>query len=155
MNTVFLTRKFNQPPEVVFEALTTPDYVVQWFGPPGMRTRKVDIDLRNGGKYIFYLEGDHGPAFNIEGTYKDINPPRMLMFTLKYVGTTMSRIGESLVTIRLSTLSDGKTQMSFKQEFTLVPENMERRTKAWEAMFDKMYEYLNLKQTDHGQSDTI
>ena len=60
------------------------------------------------------------------------------MFTLNYVGTAMSRMGESLVTIRLAALENGKTQMLFKQEFTLVPENMKRRTKAWEAMFEKM-----------------
>ena len=146
MNTVYLTREFNQPPEVVFNALTDPNYITQWFGPPNMYTRKAEVDLKKGGKYIFYLERDGGGGFNIEGVYHEIDPPQVLIFTLNYVGTTMSRLGESLITVRLSTLENGGTQMSFRQEFTLEPKDMEGRTKAWETMFERMNDLLFSKQ---------
>ena len=75
MNTVYLTREFDQPPEVVFNALTNPDYITQWFGPPNMYTRKAEVNLKKGGRYIFYLERDGGDGFNIEGIYREIVPP--------------------------------------------------------------------------------
>lgn len=142
MNAVYLTREFDQPPQVVFDALTNPDYIVRWFGPPNMYTRKAEVDLQVGGKYIFHLEHDGGGGFNIEGIYRRIDPPGELVFTLNYVGTKMSRLGESLITLRLSALEPGRTRLMFRQEFTLKPENMEGRTKAWEAMFEKMNELL-------------
>ena len=146
MNNVYLTREFKQPPEVVFNALTNPDYITRWFGPPDMYTRKAEVNLQEGGKYIFYLErdGDKGGGFNIEGVYREIDPPQVLVFTLEYVGTTMSRLGESLVTIRLSALNGGGTRLSFSQEFTLKPANMAGRTRAWQDMFGRMGHLLTL-----------
>jgi len=137
-NKVYITRRFNHPVELVFKALTDPDSIIGWFGPPNMSTRRATVDLIAGGRYSFELDSPVGPSFNIEGEYKEIDPPRKLVFTLNYVGLPHGQAGESLVTMQLTPMDAGKTELSFKQEFVSIPANMEGRTKAWEAMFDRI-----------------
>ena len=138
MNVVYITREFNHPPEKVFEALTNPEFIVQWFGPPKMVTKKANVDLRVGGKYLFLLEQHDGSSFDIAGVYRDIVIPKYLQFTLNYLHNRFKDMGESVISITLSRIQNGATRMNFKQEFALVPGDMERRSKAWEKMFDKM-----------------
>ena len=135
---VYITREFDHSPERVFKALTNPEFLVQWFGPPKMITKKVDVDLRVGGKYSFFLEQPDGTPFTIEGIYQEIMVPEYLRFTLNYLHIRFKDMGESVVSIRLSPIQNGATQMNFKQEFTLVPDDMKRSSKAWEKMFDKV-----------------
>ena len=88
METVYITRQFDHSPEKVFRALTTPEYLTGWFGPPNTRTRKALVDLRPGGKYVLELvpTSKNGLPFNIEGVYQNIKNPDKLVFTLNYVG---------------------------------------------------------------------
>ena len=114
MNVVYITREFDHSPERVFKALTNPGFLVQWFGPPKMITKKVGVDLRVGGKYSFFLEQPDGTPFNIEGIYQEIMVPEYLRFTLNYLHIRFKDMGESVVSIRLSPIQNGATQMNFK-----------------------------------------
>jgi len=142
-NKVFITRKFNHPIDLVFQALTDPNYIRSWFGPPRMTTKQALVELNQGGRYVFELEAESGPGFTIEGVYKEIDRPHKLVFTLNYVGLPHGQVGESLVTMQLSPLDGGQTELLFKQEFEVAPPGMEDRTKAWEAMFDRMELTIN------------
>jgi uncharacterized protein YndB with AHSA1/START domain len=49
--TLRLDRHFAASPEAVFRAWTDPQALAAWFGPEGVQTRNVEIDLRPGGRY--------------------------------------------------------------------------------------------------------
>jgi len=145
MAIVYLTREFDHSPEVIFRALTTPEFIMQWFGPPNTRTSKAIVDLRPGGRYVFELAptSEEGVSFTIEGEYQQTNAPFFLSFTLNYVGLP-NPVGESVVSIRLIIISKTRTELLLKQEFSETPANLETRTQAWEAMLDRMDQFAAL-----------
>jgi uncharacterized protein YndB with AHSA1/START domain len=70
------------PPERVFEAITTPEQQMQWWGQKGMyRIKEWTGDLRLGGKWESKGAGDDGKPFNVNGEYLEIDPPRLLVYT--------------------------------------------------------------------------
>jgi len=75
-----VTRTFNGPPRLVFEAWTSPDLFTRWWLPKsmGMLLRSCEMDVRVGGKYRLEFEPD-GMAFF--GTYLDVTPPSRLVWT--------------------------------------------------------------------------
>ena len=55
---IAMTRVFNAPRRMVFDALTKPDLLRRWmFGPPGWSFAVCEIDLRVGGPYRFVWSG--------------------------------------------------------------------------------------------------
>lgn len=71
------------PPERVFEALTNPHELVQWWGQKGIyRGKQWTNDVRPGGKWRSEGTSDRdGNPFEVHGEYLQIDPPRLLEFT--------------------------------------------------------------------------
>ena len=75
-----VTRTFNGPARIVFEAWTTPELFRRWWVPQsmGMNLRSCEMDVRVGGKYRLEFEPD-GMAFF--GTYLEVTPHSRLAWT--------------------------------------------------------------------------
>lgn len=75
-----VTRTFNGPARIVFEAWTRPELLSQWWLPKsmGMVLRSCEMDVRVGGKYRLEF-GPDGMAFF--GTYVEVVPPSRLAWT--------------------------------------------------------------------------
>ena len=75
-----VTRTFNGPARLVFEAWTKPELFRQWWLPKslGMSLRSCEMDVRVGGTYRLAFEPD-GVAFF--GTYREVTPPSRLVWT--------------------------------------------------------------------------
>jgi uncharacterized protein YndB with AHSA1/START domain len=75
-----VTRTFNGPARIVFEAWTRPELFRQWWLPKsmGMSLRSCEMDVRVGGKYRLEFEPD-GVAFF--GTYLEVIPNSRLVWT--------------------------------------------------------------------------
>src|SRR5919205_718793 len=75
-----VTRTFNGPARIVFEAWTKPELFRQWWVPKsmGMSLRSCEMDVRVGGKYRLEFEPD-GMAFF--GTYLEVTPHSRLVWT--------------------------------------------------------------------------
>src|SRR3954462_12598287 len=75
-----VTRTFNGPARIVFEAWTKPELFKQWWVPKsmGMFLGSCEMDVRVGGKYRLEFEPD-GMAFF--GTYLEVTPPSRLVWT--------------------------------------------------------------------------
>jgi uncharacterized protein YndB with AHSA1/START domain len=75
-----VTRTFDAPARLVFEALTKPELFTRWWLPKsmGMSLRSCEMDVRVGGKYRLEFEPD-GMAFF--GTYLEVTPPSRLVWT--------------------------------------------------------------------------
>ena len=70
------------PAERIFEALTDPAQRTKWWGAEGrFQTTGMESDLRPGGKWIMRGNGMGGRPFTIRGEYRQIEPPRLLIFT--------------------------------------------------------------------------
>jgi len=70
------------PRERVFQAITDPRQIVQWWGQAGMyRTTDFHVDLRPGGRWHSAGAGADGKPFEVEGEYHEVDPPRLLVYT--------------------------------------------------------------------------
>jgi len=68
----------------IFEALTDPEQVVQWWGiEGGFRATGMESDLRIGGPWSLTGVGGSGQPFQVSGEYRVIGPPTILSFTWK------------------------------------------------------------------------
>lgn len=78
-----LTRLFDATPELVFEALTKPEYIRRWQSPPDPWSMAVcDIDARVGGEFRFvYRNDDDGTEWVVNGKYTEIDPPGLIVHT--------------------------------------------------------------------------
>lgn len=72
---IVLTRVFNAPRHLVFEAFTKPELLKRWFGPHGWSLTTCEVDFRIGGGFRFIMQGPKGEEMGMRGTYREIVPP--------------------------------------------------------------------------------
>lgn len=80
---IVMTRAFSAPRELVWEAMTKPEWLRRWmFAPPEWAMTTCDMDMRKGGQYRWEWEGAGGQhAMTISGEYREVDPPRRIVHT--------------------------------------------------------------------------
>jgi uncharacterized protein YndB with AHSA1/START domain len=104
-----MTRLFDAPRRLVFDAMTKPEHVKEWWGRlgEGYTVPVCEIDLRPGGAWRFVNRHPKGEAV-FYGVYRDIAAPERLVFTEIYEPFPDA---ESVVT-SVFTEENGKTRMT-------------------------------------------
>ncbi|MEW6734391.1 MAG: SRPBCC family protein [Acidobacteriota bacterium] len=102
---VMLTRVFDAPCQLVFNALTKPELLKRWYGPSGWTMVVCEIDLRVGGKWRFVSCRPDGKTIGQHGVYREIVLSERLVNTESWEDWDA---GETLVTTVLAE-QDGKT----------------------------------------------
>jgi uncharacterized protein YndB with AHSA1/START domain len=80
---VVVTRTFDAPVRLVFEAWSRPELFKQWWVPRsmGMTLRSCEMDVRTGGSYRLVFGDDPASAFAFFGTYLDVVPNERIVWT--------------------------------------------------------------------------
>jgi uncharacterized protein YndB with AHSA1/START domain len=118
---IAMTRVFDAPRRLVFDALTKPELVKQWLlGPPGWSMPVCEIDLRVGGAYRFLWRGPDRTEMGTRGVCREIVSPERFVTTEKFDEPWYP--GESLVTYVLVE-QGGKTTLTL----TVLYESREAR----------------------------
>jgi uncharacterized protein YndB with AHSA1/START domain len=94
---ITLTRIFDAPRSLVFDAMTKPELLKRWFGPRGYSLTVCDVDLKVGGRWRFVLRGPDGADMGMSGVYREIASPERLVSTEAFDDYP----GEALATIVL------------------------------------------------------
>ena len=83
---IVLSREFDAPRTLVFEALTRPQHVRRWLcGPPGWEMSVCEMDVRVGGKYRWVWRSlTDGSEMGMGGEYREISPPERLVQTEQF-----------------------------------------------------------------------
>jgi uncharacterized protein YndB with AHSA1/START domain len=83
---IAITRVFDAPRKLVYDAHTKPELVKRWLlGPPGWSMPVCEIDLRVGGKYRWVWRQDtDGTEMGMGGVYREIRSPERLVATEKF-----------------------------------------------------------------------
>jgi uncharacterized protein YndB with AHSA1/START domain len=82
---VAMTRTFDAPRRLVWEAWTDPRYVPRWMtGPEGWTMPVCEIDLRPGGSWHFVWRRADGSEMEMRGSYREVAPPDRLVCTEKW-----------------------------------------------------------------------
>ncbi|MEA5598185.1 SRPBCC family protein [Rivularia sp. UHCC 0363] len=126
---ILVTRVFDAPQALIFEAWTTPNHVKRWFGCGSMTMIVCEIDLRVGGNWRYVLhDSTNNTDFGLAGKYHEIVPSERLVSTEQYDEISDS---EHIVTLTL-TEQEGKTTL---QIHTLYP-SVEHRDREIQAGMD-------------------
>jgi uncharacterized protein YndB with AHSA1/START domain len=104
---IVLTRIFDAPRSLVYDALTKPELLTRWFGPRGWSLVVCDVDLRVGGAWRFVLRGADGSEMGMRGVYRELVRPERTVHTESFDDYP----SESLVTGVLVE-QDGKTTLT-------------------------------------------
>ena len=83
---IVMTRTFDAPRELVFEAMTRPEHMKEWWGPHGFTLPVCEIDLRPGGAYRFVSADAEGTEYAFRGEYREIVPPEKIVWTFEFEG---------------------------------------------------------------------
>ena len=77
-----MTRLFNAPPALLWEAMTRPEHIRRWWGNlgDGYSVPVCEVDLRVGGRWRFVNKHPHGEAA-FHGVYREIEAPHRIVFT--------------------------------------------------------------------------
>jgi uncharacterized protein YndB with AHSA1/START domain len=80
---ILVTRLFDAPRRLVFDAYTKPELIKQWLlGPDGWSMPVCKVDLRVGGKYRYVWKSDaDGREMGMGGIYREVVPPERIVVT--------------------------------------------------------------------------
>ena len=129
---IVITRAFDAPRKLVFEAFTKPELVKQWLlGPDGWSMPVCEIDLKVGGKYRYVWRRDKdGTEMGMGGVYREIIAPERIVATEKFDQSWYP--GEAVGTFVLSEQA-GKTTLTE----TILYESREARDSVLKSGMEK------------------
>lgn len=80
---IVMTREFDAPRAIVFDALTKPELIKRWLlGPPGWSMPVCEVDLKVGGAYRYVWRKDSdGTTMGMGGVFREIEPPQRIVNT--------------------------------------------------------------------------
>ena len=137
---IIVTRTFDAPPRLVFEAWTKPELFKRWWAPRslGMNLRSVELDVRTGGSYRLEFGEDPASSMAFFGKYVEVVPNAKIVWTNDEGGDQGS------VTTVTFEEQDGKTLLTLSELYP-SKEALEANAGAEGAMpeqFDQLEELL-------------
>jgi uncharacterized protein YndB with AHSA1/START domain len=116
-----MTRVFDAPRNLVFDAMTTPELLKRWLGVFGGWSLAVcEVDLRVGGAYRYLWRGPDGVEMGVRGVFREVTPPDRIVHTEAFDDPWYP--GEAIVTTTFLE-QDGKTTLTL----TILYESKEIR----------------------------
>ena len=135
---ITITRVFDAPRERVWKEWTEPERFADWFGGPESEVpvASVAMDVRPGGAWrCTMLAGPARREIQWEGEYQEVKEPKRLVFTLSdEPGGDLYE----LVSVVLTDLGDGRTEMLFQQHGYMEPDQYDRTKDGWRTFFDRI-----------------
>jgi uncharacterized protein YndB with AHSA1/START domain len=129
---IFLSREFNAPRELVWEAMTNPKHVAKWWGPRGFSTTIETMDFRVGGEWKLTMHGPDGTNYPNEKVFTEIVKPEKIVFSHGGRREGGSRV-DSVATWTFDEIGKGRTKVSLRMVFPSAAE-LERVVKEFGAI---------------------
>lgn len=79
-NELYLTRTYDAPVQVVWDAWTDPVQVAKWWGPRGFTITHISKDLRPGGHWKYTMHGPDGKDWPNKTIYHEVEPLKKLVY---------------------------------------------------------------------------
>ena len=154
-----ISRIFDAPRQLVWDACTKPEHLQNWFSPKGFTGRVAKMDFRPGGMYLYCLKSPEGHEMWGKALYREITAPERLVYINAFSdaqgGTTRHPLSPTwpleMLTTFTFTEKDGKTTLTIKWELTDTVTVEERTTfdnahagmtQGWTGSLDNLTEYL-------------
>ncbi|MGD1087457.1 MAG: SRPBCC family protein [Verrucomicrobiota bacterium] len=78
---IVITRVFDAPRELVWQAMTDSQHVIHWWGPRGFTTTIEEMDVRPGGVWKHVMHGPDGANYPNKSVFKEVVKPERIVFS--------------------------------------------------------------------------
>jgi uncharacterized protein YndB with AHSA1/START domain len=111
---ILITRQFDAPRHLVYEAFTTPELVRRWWHANRGEMTVAEIDLRVGGSWRYVMVANGGFEVGFHGEYREIVPNERIVSTETYEGLPPDVSEEEGTTVNTATFTevDGRTTLT-------------------------------------------
>lgn len=138
-----ITRIFDAPRDLVWRAWTESADAAEWWHPRGIEIKdgSVSIDVRPGGRYAYTMVNPaDGSEYPTTGVYREVDPPRRLVFTWASPGDPDDTA--PVITVDLRELGSDRTEMRFHLRGFAGAPGDENVYDGWDSAFDLLAEQL-------------
>jgi uncharacterized protein YndB with AHSA1/START domain len=137
-----ITRVFDAPRRLLFEAYSKPEHVQRWFGPKGFSLPLCEMDFRVGGRFRFGMRGPDGTDFPpFGGEYLEIVPDERIVYSSGWDDDE-----KFIVTVTYADAAEGRTTMTIHTLFASIAQKNQHVGRGYvggvSAGLDKLEEYV-------------
>jgi uncharacterized protein YndB with AHSA1/START domain len=136
-----ITRVFDAPRALVFQAWTDPKHLAQWWGPRGFTNPVCEIVPRVGGAIRIHMRGPDGVVHKMRGEVRELVPPERLVFTNVALDDADNPILEGLTTVTFAD-QGGKTELVVQTRAAAIVEYAATHIGVMEAGWTQSIERL-------------
>jgi uncharacterized protein YndB with AHSA1/START domain len=109
---VVITRIFDAPRHLVFQAWTEVEHMRNWWGPKSFTNPVCEMDVRVGGKWRIVMRGPDGAEYPCGGEYREIVPQERLEFTNNAIDAQGKPLLDGFTTVLFENAGGGKTKLT-------------------------------------------
>jgi uncharacterized protein YndB with AHSA1/START domain len=132
--TMVMTRVFDAPRRLVFDAFVKREHLVRWWGPRGFTLPVCDVDPKPGGALRMCMRGPDGQDYWMRGSYREIAPPERIVFA-SFIHDDES---QELVTTLTFAEEGGKTTLTLRQTIPHAEGPARGQRQGWGESLDKL-----------------
>jgi len=140
-----ITRVFDAPRAMVFEAWTDAKHLAQWWGPKGFTNPVCEMDARIGGKLRMHMRAPDGTIYPMKGEIRELVAPERLVFTSIAVDAAGRHLLEGLTTVTFAD-EGGKTRLTLHAKAVAVVEEavayLQGMEAGWTQSIDKLQVFV-------------
>jgi uncharacterized protein YndB with AHSA1/START domain len=113
---ILITRTFDAPRELIWEAWTNPKHVVNWWGPRGFTTTIEEMDVRPGGVWKLVMHGPDGTDYPNKSIFTEVAKPERIVFS--HGGGRKDSPGTTFIaTWTFETVAENQTKVTIRMVF--------------------------------------
>jgi len=107
MSDLQMQRTFPVSPEKLFNWVTTPEKLLQWWGPESMHVPEHNLDFSRTGPWYSIMQNAEGQRYHVSGQVTHVDVPKSVGFTWAWHDEDCRRGAESHVTFTIAAAGDG------------------------------------------------
>ena len=142
---ITITRVFDAPRALVFQAWTDARHLAQWWGPKGFTNPVCEFDARIGGALRIHMRAPDGSVYPMRGEIREIVPPQRLVFTNIALDAAGNAIIDGLTTVTFVE-ENGKTKIILHTRGSAVVDYaaayLQGMEAGWTQSIDKLEAHL-------------
>jgi uncharacterized protein YndB with AHSA1/START domain len=143
--TVEITRVFDAPRKLVWQAWTDPKMMAQWFGPRGFTSSVPELDVQVGGALRIVMHGPDGNDYPMKGVFIEVAPPERLVFSNIAIDSDGKHLLEGETSVTLIE-QGGKTTMTLMTHAVgrvpIAKQMLAGMNAGWTQSIDKLEELV-------------
>lgn len=141
---LIITRVFDAPPELVFDAWARSEHLVRWWGPKDFTLPFCELDFRVGGSYRFCMRSPEGENHWVYGEYREIAAPDRIVMTWNRENAAGELWSSTVVTLSFEPAGKGTAFTLYQTLFESVAYR-DQHEFGWGQCLDRLGEFVKLE----------